>query len=463
MSTLFGSLSTALQSLLAQQAALDVTANNISNANTPGYSRQRPVMEESPPVFMGGVCMGTGVTMSQVKSVRDEVLNLRIDQETQQQSQLEAFVDSMQQVEAPLNETQGVGLQSALANFFNSFQALSVNPSDPTLRQSVLAASQSLASTFNQLSSQLQTIQTGLDQSVAQAVGDINRLTAQIAKLNGQISSFQSTGQEANPLEDQRDQAINQLSQLVDVSVVDARDGSLTISTSSGTALVSGHQSFALQSAVSTTTGRQMVKAQGSDITASVESGKIAGLIQVRDQVIPSVQKGLDQLAAGLAEAVNTANKQGTDLNGAQGQDFFALPGMATDGSNSGAAGAIQVVLTDPAKIAAGSDGSSGSNGNIVNFTGIQNAAIIQGQTPEAFYSNLVYGIGDQTSSASADLDAEGMVLTQLQNQQSSVSGVSIDEEAANLIQYQRAFEAAARVVSTVDELTQTLISMVGS
>ena len=195
MSSLFGTMSVALQSLLAQQGAMEVVANNIANANTPGYSREVPILEESPPILSGNTMVGTGVTLQSVQSVRDNILNLRIDQETSQQSSLNSYVDSMNQVQALFNETQGTGLQTDLSNFFNSFQSLATDPTSSSLRQAVIIAGQDLAGAFSQTSENLATIQQGLDQSVVQTVQQVNQLTAQVANLNQQIQDgFQFRG-----------------------------------------------------------------------------------------------------------------------------------------------------------------------------------------------------------------------------------------------------------------------------
>ena len=176
MSSLFGTMSVALQSLLVQQGALEVTANNIANANTPGYSREVPILEESPPLLSGNTVLGTGVTLESVQSVRDNILNLRIDQETSQQSSLNSHVNSMNQVQALFNETQGAGLQTYLSNFFNSFQSLATNPTSSSLRQATITAGQDLAGAFSQTSQNLATIRQGLDQSVVQTVQQVNQL-----------------------------------------------------------------------------------------------------------------------------------------------------------------------------------------------------------------------------------------------------------------------------------------------
>jgi flagellar hook-associated protein 1 FlgK len=460
MSSLFGTMSVALQSMLAQQSAMAVVANNVANANTPGYSREIPVMEETAPILNGNTMVGTGVTMSSVESVRDNILNLRIQQETSQQSSLGSYVDSMNQVQALFNETQSTGLQSYLSNFFNSFQALAADPTNSSLRGSVLTAGQDLAGAFNQTSQSLGTIRQGLDQSVVQTVQQVNQLTAQVAGLNQQIQEVSNSSDNPGALEDQRDEALNNLSDLIDTAVIYSDDGTVSVTTTNGAMLVEGNQSQTLTTQLNTATGMHEIMAEGTDITSSIAGGQLQGLIQARDDEIPATQSSLDNLAAGLVSAVNQQQQSGYDGSGSQGTDFFTPFTPAAPGSNAGAAAIMSVALSQPSQIAASSDGSVGDSGNATALANLQNTATVSGQTAGDYYSNLVDKVGNDLSNATSEQEGVGLVLQQLANQQSSISGVSLDEEATNLVLYQRAYEAAARVISTIDELTSTTINM---
>ena len=460
MGSLFGALGTALSSLLANGGAIQVTANNIANANTPGYSRQQVNLAENAPLVIGSLVLGTGVSLESVQAVRDQVLELQIQQQMQDQGQLNAFAGGINQVQALFNETQGSGLQSALSQFFASLQSLSTDPTNLTLRQAVLDAGQNLADAFNSEASGLQQAQSGLDQSVPQTVGQINQLTSQIAAVNAQIAQLQPAAQSASGFIDQRNQLIEQLSNLVGVSVVSANDGTVTLTTTSGTALVVGQQSFALQSQVDPSSGLQHVFAQGVDITSSLTGGELGGTLQARDQAIPAVQAQLDNLAASLGSAFNAQNAAGFDLSGAPGGNFFVPFVQPSPGSNAGAAAQFAVAITDPSKIAASSDGTAGSNGNALALAALQNQPVVGGQTVTGYYASMIGSIGSQAANAQSQQQAEQLVVQQLQNQKASVSGVSLDEEAANLVQFQNAYDAAARVFSVVDQLTQTAIGL---
>ncbi|MBI1749428.1 MAG: flagellar hook-associated protein FlgK [Acidobacteria bacterium] len=454
MSGLFGSMNIALRALLAQQGAISTASNNIANVNTPGYSRQRAVMTAAPPVNVGNFLIGNGVELVKVENIRDRILELRMHQETQQQSELDAFLGPMKQIEALFNDAQGGGLGGVINNFFNSLSQLSTNPSSLPLRQGVLTAGQNMATAFRSVAGNLVTQQRSLDQTIQQSVDDINRYTTQVAALNKQITAQVGVGKQPNELLDQREVLIRKISELVDVAIIDSQDGSITLTTSGGTALAVGDQSVALQTQPGVPTGLLQIFSQGSNITGQIKSGRLGGTLTVRDTVIPSILADVDTLAAGIASSVNTAHQAGFDLNGAAGGNFF-VPPPAT-----GAAAGMNLAFSNPALVAASSDGTPGSNGNAVALSGLRDQAVVASQKPSDFYSTVVFRIGNDVSSSTAEYDAENLVLRQLENQRAAISGVSLDEEAANLIRFQRAFEAQARVIAAVDELTRIAINL---
>jgi flagellar hook-associated protein 1 FlgK len=202
------------------------------------------------------------------------------------------------------------------------------------------------------------------------------------------------------------------------------------------------------------------ILAQGADITSSIAGGQLQGLLNARDTGLPAAQSSLDNLAAGLISAVNTQQAAGYNLDGGKGGNLFTPFTPTTAGSNAGAAATMSLAFTDPSQIAASSDGTPGDNTNATALANLQNGPVISGQTPGAYYSNLIDQVGNDVSNATSEQTAVGLVLQQLSNQQSSISGVSLDEEATNLVMYQRAYEASARVISVVDELVSTTIDM---
>jgi flagellar hook-associated protein 1 FlgK len=223
-----------------------------------------------------------------------------------------------------------------------------------------------------------------------------------------------------------------------------------------GAALVVGGQNFNLQVATNPSTGmNQVLASSGTDLTASIDGGQLGGLLRVRDQAIPTLTAKLDTLASGIASAVNAAHTAGTDLNSAPGQNFFTMPATV-----AGSAQSIGVNLTDPSQIAASLNGSTGDNANALALSQLQNQNITGGDTPLNFYSSTISQLGTDIQNATSQSQTQDLVVQQLQNQRDSISGVSLDEEAANLVRFQRAYQAAARVVNVVDDLTQTAINL---
>lgn len=453
MSSLNASLATALSGLIAAQGALSATTNNVANANTPGYSREQAVLVASDPVVVDPLTFGTGVSLQNIESVRDPILESQIQQQTQSQGQFSTLSSALQQTQ--VNFSTGSGdIGTSISNFFDSLNQLATNPSNLSLRQGVLTAAGNLATSFNATANSLTQQQSSLDLNVVQQVGQINQLTQQIAQLNAQVSSLQNVGENAGTFIDQRQQAIDQLSSLVDVSVIPS-DNTLTLITANGAPLVTGQQSFQLQTQA-TRSGLHDVYSQGKDITSQITSGQLGGTIQARDQEIPQTASQLDTLAAGLANAVNTVQAGGFDLNGNAGTNLFTPP----PASGVGAAANLSVAITDPALVAASSDGTAGSNGNAQAMYALNGQAIIHGQSPTDYYSGIVFDLGNNVSDASAQQSASALVLQQLNDQRASVSGVSLDEEAANMVQYQDAYSASAQVITTINDMMYAVIQM---
>jgi flagellar hook-associated protein 1 FlgK len=448
MSSLNASLATALSGLVAEQGALQVTTNNVANANTPGYTQERPVLVSSDPYEADPLTFGTGVTLQSVESIRDPLLESQIQQQTQAQGQFSTLASALAQTQVNfISSTSDIG--TSISNFFDSVNQLSTNPSNLSLRQGVLTAAGNLATSFSTTANNLTQQQGSLDASVVQTVAQINQLTAQIAQLNGKVSTLENAGESAGAFGDQRQQAIDQLSALVDVAVIPSGN-TLTLTTTSGSPLVIGQQSFQLTTQLNSV-GLNDVYSQGKDITSQITSGQLGGTIQARDQQIPAIQAQLNTLASGLANAVNTVQAGGFDLNGAAGTSLF---------SGTGTAASLAVAITNPALIAASSDGTVGSNGNAEAMYALNNQAFVGGQTPTDYYSGIVFNVGNATANASAEQSASALALQQLNDQRSSVSGVSLDQEAANMVQYQDAYQASAQVITTINDMMYTVINM---
>ncbi len=454
-----GGLNTALTvascALSAQEAAIETVNNNIANATTPGYSREIVDLSSAGSTDNGtGVAIGDGVELDGVTSVRDQLLSLRIQQQTSEQSAVAAQSNALAPVQTYFSGTSGT-IGSDLSTFFSSLSALSANPSSTAARQTAIGNAQNLVQQFHATSSGLTSVQTGLDTQIAGDVTTINSLTSRIASLNSQVAAATAQGQDGGSYLDQRSALEQQLAGLTGIAITTTAAGD-TVTTSNGSPLVEANESFALSAAKQGSGLLQISDSNGRDITASLTGGDLGGLLQVRDQAIPSFLSQIDSLANGFASAFNSAQASGYDLTGAPGSALFSIPATV-----SGSAASIGLISADGSALAVSSDGSANSNGNLTTLTGVQNSPLAGGLSPTGSFAALVDSVGNAVSEAATQSTAIQASLTQLTNQQSAVSGVSIDEESSNLIRYQQAYQAAAEVVSTIQSLFSTTINMV--
>jgi flagellar hook-associated protein 1 len=462
MGTLTSLMDMSQQALMADQTALNVTANNVSNQNTPGYTREVVNWQPVDAVTLNGsqYYVTTDSGQSAI-SQRDRVLEQRVQQQTQVQSQssyLEMAMQDIQNVFGLSSTSTSVistALGSAMDSYYSALSALSASPSDASVRQNVLSAADTLVSTFNSSVQQLSQISSSLDQQVGTVVGQVNTLTATIASLNQQIASI-SPDQDAGTLEDQRQLAIAQLSQYVGLNQTTTEANGITLTTSNGALLVSGDQSYAMSTAQVSGTTHVIAGIDGQDVTSGLTGGTLGGVLKARDQELPTVVTALDNLAYGIGDQTNIQNEQGLDGNGDAGQALFSLPSTA-----SGAAASIQVATTDPESLAAAAagEGTSG-NGNALALADLSTANLPGGQTASELYSSLLGQVGTAAASATTDNTAQQATLTQLTTQRDSLSGVSLDEEASNLTQYQRSYQAAAKLLTITDSVMASAINL---
>jgi flagellar hook-associated protein 1 FlgK len=460
MGTITSLLDIAQQALIADQEALNVTSNNVANQNTAGYTREVVNFQSVDAVTLSGSTFGSGVTAS-ATSQRDRVLEQQVQQQTQIQAQSGALESALQQIQnifglsSTTNSASSTALGTATNSFFSSLSALASNPSDAATRQSVLAAANTLAGAFNSAANQLAQVSSSLNQQVASDVGQVNSLTTTIATLNAQITSL-SPNADAGTLEDQRQLAITQLSQLVGLDQISTENNGITLTTNGGAVLVSGSQSFAVSTAQVAGTTHILAGVDGQDVTSNLTGGDLGGVLQARDQQLPTYQNALDSLAYGIGTQVNQQNALGVDASGNPGAVLFSLPP-----TQSGAAAQIQVATTNPNAVAAAAlrEGSAG-NANATALADLSSANVAGGQTASGFLASFLGQIGSDISAATTNNSAQQATLTQLTTQRDSLSGVSLDEEASNLTQYQRAYQAAAQVFNIANSVIASALNL---
>jgi flagellar hook-associated protein 1 FlgK len=450
----------ARQALMADQEALNVTSNNVANQNTTGYTREVANFQSVDVVTLSGGAFGSGVTAS-ATSQRDRVLEQQVQQQTQTQAQSGALESALQQIQnifglsSTTSSASSTALGTATDSFFSALSALASNPSDVATRQNVLTAANTLVGAFNSAANQLGQVSSSLNQQVASDVGQVNSLTKTIASLNEQITSL-SPNADAGTLENQRQLAIAQLSQLVGLDQISTENNGITLTTSGGAVLVSGSQSFALNTTQVAGATHIIAGVGGQDVTSNLNGGDLGGVLQARDQELPTYQSALDSLAFGIGTAVNQQNELGVDANGNPGAALFTLPP-----TQSGAAAQIQVATTNPSAVAAASPGEgSAGNANASALANLSSANVVGGQTASGFLASFLGQIGSDTAAASTNNSTQQATLTQLTTRRDSFSVVSLDEEAANLTQYQRAYQSAAQVFNIANSIMASALNL---
>jgi flagellar hook-associated protein 1 FlgK len=451
--------------LLTQQKALDVTANNIANVNTEGYSRQRLNMEQNEPVHYEGGTLGTGVRANRtIQRIYDRFLADQIAGAASQQGRWDAQLETLEKAELMFDDASGYGLNGAMAEFWNAWQDVANNPSGYTERAALLANTENLTLVFNKLSRDLSQIQGDSDVSIEGAVVSINSLTGEIADLNLKIAEVEAGNQHsANEFRDQRDLKLKALSSLVDVNSFEDADGYLTLLTANGHTLVDRTRSWDLTTQTNANGFQDILWESSSgaqqNITSDISTGKLKGWIEARDVTIPGYLTRLDDMAVTMASAVNTQHNGGLDLNGNPGLDYFSPFSGASDITVNG------LIVNDSNFIAAAgnTEGVPGGNSNAIAVAETQNRLLMSGgsATIDEFYNSLVSDVGRFVSQARVNMDHQSTVSLQLATYREEVSGVSMDEEMVNMVQFQSAYNAAAKIVSTVDEMLDALIAMV--
>lgn len=469
MATVGTAFNIATGALDADQAALDIVANNTANVNTPGYTLELPIWEQNDTVSFNGLSFGTGVSMTGPQSQRSRVLEQALQQQTQAQSGSAARLDALNQVQALFSGATGTGTGSSaasgigtdLSNLFQSFASLEASPADDALRQSVLSAAGTLASDFNGAAAQLASQRQSLDEESGSVVQQANALLQNVAQLNLQIES-QSPGTDAGTLEDQRQQDLTSLSQLIGIRTVSTENNGLTVTTMGGALLVSQGQAFQVTSGMSGGV-THFFDSQGNDITGDLTSGggQLGGILTARDQDIPQVATALDELAYGVATAVNTQNAAGSDLNGNAGGAIFTMADGSAITSATDLAAQLTVGMTDPSEIAAAASGAGSSDdSNAVAMAALQNADIVQGISATAAFSDMVTSLGSLTSEVSSENTAQQAGLTQLQNQIGALSGVNLNDEAASLETLEQSYQAASKLFTVLTAVMTSALNL---
>ncbi len=464
MPSTFDGLHIALSALRAQQKALEVSAHNVANANTPGFSRQQAVLAPMTPSLAAvpgaawGTYLGRGVQLTEVRRVRELFLDTQARADLQLLGRWEVRRDALAKVEAILEEPGDTGLRGVLDGFWSSWQELANNPESMAVRALVRQRGQEVADSIRHLYRQLWDLQADLDRSLAIQVSEINNLAQQIGDLNEQIALASAMHQRPNDLLDRRDLLVEQMARLVDLQVQVDEQGVASVAVG-GMVLVDRFRVGSMELRVDPSRPNQSeVVWADTGMPVRPGGGELLGYLEARDEIVPSLMADLENLTASLRTAVNDIHKEGFGLLGSKGIDFFDRNSTAANFRLS------EIVQSDLRFIAAAAkeDGVPGDGANALKLAGLQREKFLSEGTVADFFRSLVGRVGVMAQEANRLTDNQSVLLRQIEQQRQSVMGVSLDEEVTNLIRYQHAYAAAARVVTTLDEMLRTLIEGTG-
>lgn len=534
------------RALQAQNRSMEVIAHNIANANTEGYSRQRaeqvttyPYTKPSLNVPSGAGQIGTGVKVASIERIRDEFVDARIRNESKSLGYGEKLKEGLYELELIFNEPTYYGIRENLDEFWISLQELINNPESMVVRYNVVERALALTQSVNYVADQLLEYRKDLDIQLEYKVTEVNELAHKIADLNFQIGQVEGTGKKANDLEDRRDLLLKELSRLADVRIIKDSQNKVSVSLG-GRRLVQEDYFQQINTAATGEGGRLELTWSDSKAPVIINSGEIRGIMDVRDKSVPYYQQKMDELVWDLVIHFNHQHRQGIDLDGEDGVDFFVFDGgmkretkvmedvkdrvfMILDkftfyerkileyrygfedgelktlkevgeefGITQGSIRQIedrafeilglpsfsklmeegaryinvnQTILKDPRKITAADDkeGLPGNNENAIKLANVLTTRLMEENsfTFNEFYTSLISTLGVQRQNAENLAENQEHLLHQLENWQESIAGVSLDEEMANLIRYQHAYNAAARLINVTDQILETLIGLI--
>ncbi|MCC7495239.1 MAG: flagellar hook-associated protein FlgK [Fimbriimonadaceae bacterium] len=441
------SLEVALSGMRAAMVGLDVTSHNVANVNTEGYTRQRVNQVARKALLTTVGLKGAGTDVKSVERVTDRFVARQIRMNLGEKGYYEGLTARLGEVETILNESLDGGLADAFNEFFSGMSQVSASPENRGTRVTTINSATLLASKLRSVRERLHSVEAENHRELDYAVTEFNTELDRLAQINGKIASGVSTDGNVSDLQDERDRVLSRIGSLLDVSTtIEGNDGQAAVSIN-GQAVVLGAAAVHLQ------INSSGLFLTGSTTPLTVTSGEIAAKMDLRDDILPQFKGDIDTLAATMITQFNAVHSANYGLDGSTGLDFFT----GSDAQDI----AVNTVLTgDPAKLAASGTGSPGDNAGAEALLGLREAGVLSGATFEEWHQQIVGGIGAEMQSADGHMTSIDAVLTQLYNRRDSVQGVSIDEEMANLIRFQQAYNASARIVAMIDELTTTTLQL---
>ncbi|PKO03639.1 MAG: flagellar hook-associated protein FlgK [Chloroflexi bacterium HGW-Chloroflexi-5] len=464
MANLLASINVALTALLSHSQATTVHAHNVANVNTPGYHRQFARVSAGPAVSLSNSYygtgigqMGSGVYVSAIHRYAVDFYDTRYRLENQQASKWSTQSEIVAQLEASLLETSTDGLLPKIEAYFSNWQAASDNPTNTSVRRQLLDSAKELASSINTRYVQIESIRSEQDLRINQSIQEINLIAENIAGLNREISRILSIGDSPNDLLDARDVALDRLSEIAGATSFKQENGEVSVSIN-GHILVGGHDIYRLHTEIDPTNENltKIVWSDGKNMVPT--SGELAGVIEARDTIFEDQRTGLNALSMMLKDQVNAIHFNGYGLDNSTQLNFF-------EGTNAGNF-KVNDDLENVSKIALSSAVDEPGNNEIgreifkLRITGTMNSDTM---TFSQYYNDQISKLGLTVQRATTNARDRSLVAQALVSQREAVTGVSLNEEAANIAKSQKAYEAAARVISVIDEMLNTVINNMGA
>lgn len=458
MPSVFQGINVASMALRSFQRGLDITGHNIANVNTPGYSRQTLDLAQNYPIefWSNGIkSIGQGVSIGSINRVRDLFLESRRQTSSADSGLYSELAGTVKNVLNIMNEPSKDGISGTLGKFFDAWSALASNPNEAANRLQVQTVGKSLAGKIRDAYQQLDVEQTNLNAQITDTINTVNQIAERISDLNAQIRVQQSTGGIPNDLLDQRDTLVRQMSELVPVNTRINNDGTMSINV--GEHALVDQAGF---TGLPTTVNAATMQLTGGVIPVNIRSGKLAGLMQSSGQYT-AAKANLDTLANNLRTQVNAIHTTGTNPNGTTNIRFFNDAAPQT--------GAIDFdlstqVAADYKNIATGVSNPyvAGDTALALSLSQLRDQSIVGlgNKSFVQFQSDQVNAWGSTYNYYNNAAETQAAMLEQTDAQQEALSGVNLDEEMANMLRYQRSYQAAAKVLTIFDQVTEDLISM---
>ena len=441
------------RSLDVYRKALDVTAHNISNAGNEDYTRQVADISTAFPDKMAGFIWGAGVKMDNIQRVRNQFIDNQLRESTQDNSFQNKKSILLGRVEQIFTEPSQFGLSELLTSFFNSWGELAVSPNSTALRENVISKAQNISTRVETIHKNLETAKREVFDEFNSKIDTLNIELSKIHELNVKIAQQVEAGFQPNDLLDKRDAMIDKVTNLVDAQVSFDDNGSANISIGG---VLAADIAQSVEFKVTAANGKLNLSTTGNHLLQQIKGGEMGALADVYTNNIPGYLDKLDTIINTVFNSVNDIHSTGYTIDEPPqtGIDFFSS-------YENGVLKINKEILDDPNKIAVSADGTSGNGDLALQISDINNQPLINGNTIIESYSSLITKAGNDKATADNLSTSTELVLQQLKQQRSSYSGVSLDEEMANVIKFQRSYDASAKLISVADEMIQTLLQMV--